>query len=34
MSNYWDPVKGHFKTDDDANCRLSCPQRAPYMMVV
>jgi predicted dehydrogenase len=31
---YWDPVKEHFKNDDDANCRLSRPQRAPYMMDV
>jgi predicted dehydrogenase len=31
---YWDPVKEHFKNDDDANCMLSRPQRAPYMMDV
>ncbi len=31
---FWDPVKEHFKNDDDANCRLSRPQRAPYMMDV
>jgi predicted dehydrogenase len=30
----WDPVKEHFKNDDDANCMLSRPQRAPYMMDV
>jgi predicted dehydrogenase len=29
---YWDPVKEHFKNDDEANCMLSRPQRAPYMM--
>jgi predicted dehydrogenase len=29
---YWDPVKERFKNDDDANCMLSRPQRAPYMM--
>ena len=31
---YWDPVKEHFKNDDDANCMLSRPQRAPYIMDV
>ena len=31
---FWDPVKEHFKNDDDANCMLSRPQRAPYMMDV
>jgi hypothetical protein len=31
---YWDPVKEHFKNDDEANCMLSRPQRAPYMMDV
>jgi predicted dehydrogenase len=31
---HWDPVKEHFKNDDDANCMLSRPQRAPYMMDV
>jgi predicted dehydrogenase len=31
---YWDPIKEHFKNDDDANCMLSRPQRAPYMMDV
>jgi len=31
---FWDPVKEHFKNDDDANCKLSRPQRAPYMMDV
>jgi predicted dehydrogenase len=31
---YWYPVKEHFKNDDDANCMLSRPQRAPYMMDV
>jgi predicted dehydrogenase len=31
---YWDPVKEHFKNDDDANCMRSRPQRAPYMMDV
>jgi hypothetical protein len=31
---YWDPGKEHFKNDDDANCMLSRPQRAPYMMDV
>jgi hypothetical protein len=30
----WDPVKEHFKNDDDANCMLFRPQRAPYMMDV
>jgi predicted dehydrogenase len=29
---YWDPIKEHFKNDDEANCMLSRPQRAPYMM--
>jgi predicted dehydrogenase len=29
---YWDPVKERFKNDDDANCMLSRPQRAPYML--
>ena len=28
----WDPIKEHFKNDDEANCMLSRPQRAPYMM--
>jgi predicted dehydrogenase len=31
---FWDPVKEHFKNDDEANCMLSRPQRAPYMMDV
>ena len=31
---YWDPVKEHFKNDDEANCMLSRPHRAPYMMDV
>jgi len=31
---HWDPVKEHFKNDDEANCMLSRPQRAPYMMDV
>src|SRR5271156_13284 len=31
---YWDPVKEHFKNDDEANCMLLRPQRAPYMMDV
>jgi predicted dehydrogenase len=31
---YWYPVKEHFKNDDEANCMLSRPQRAPYMMDV
>jgi predicted dehydrogenase len=31
---FWDPVKEHFKNDDDANRMLSRPQRAPYMMDV
>ena len=31
---YWDPVKGHFKNDDEANSMLSRPQHAPYMMDV
>jgi hypothetical protein len=31
---YWDPVKEHFKNDDEANCMLSRPQRAPYIMDV
>ena len=26
----WDPVKERFHTDDDANARLSRPQRVPY----
>ncbi len=29
---YWDPVHEHFKNDDEANCMLSRPQRAPYAM--
>jgi predicted dehydrogenase len=29
---YWDPTKERFKNDDEANCMLSRPQRAPYMM--
>jgi hypothetical protein len=29
---YWDPVKEHFKNDDEANGMLSRPQRAPYMI--
>ena len=29
---YWDPIKEHFKNDDEANSMLSRPQRAPYMM--
>ena len=28
----WDPIKEHFKNDDEANCMQSRPQRAPYMM--
>ncbi len=28
---YWDPEKERFKNDDDANAKLSRPQRAPYM---
>jgi predicted dehydrogenase len=31
---YWDPVKEHFKDDDEANSMLSRPQRAPYIMDV
>ena len=31
---YWDPIKEHFKNDDDANCMLPRPQRAPHMMDV
>jgi len=29
---HWDPVKEQFKNDDDANRRLSRPQREPYVM--
>jgi hypothetical protein len=29
---YWNPIKEHFKNDDEANCMLSRPQRATYMM--
>ena len=29
---HWDPVKEHFLNDDDANSRLSRPQRKPYVM--
>lgn len=28
---YWDPEKERFKNDDEANAKLSRPQRAPYM---
>ena len=29
---YWDPVREHFKNDDEANAMLSRPQRYPYRM--
>jgi len=29
---HWDPVKERFINDDDANARLSRPQRAPYVL--
>jgi predicted dehydrogenase len=29
---HWDPVTERFKNDDDANSRLSRPQRAPYTL--
>lgn len=29
---YWDPMKEHFKNDDQANSMLSRPQRAPYTL--
>jgi predicted dehydrogenase len=29
---HWDPVKERFLNDDDANSRLSRPQREPYVM--
>jgi hypothetical protein len=29
---HWDPVKERFLNDDDANSRLSRPQRKPYVM--
>jgi len=29
---HWDPAKERFINDDDANSRLSRPQRAPYIM--
>ena len=31
---HWDPVKERFLNDDDANSRLSRPQRKPYVMHV
>jgi predicted dehydrogenase len=31
---HWDPVREHFKNDDEANAMLSRPQRFPYMMAV
>jgi len=29
---YWDPMKEHFKNDDEANSMRSRPQRAPYVI--
>jgi predicted dehydrogenase len=29
---YWDPVKEQFKNDEEANARLSRPQRSPYIV--
>lgn len=29
---YWDPVRERFKNDDEANARLSRPQRWPYVI--
>jgi predicted dehydrogenase len=29
---FWDPVKERFKNDDEANARLSRPQRSPYVI--
>jgi predicted dehydrogenase len=29
---FWDPVREHFKNDDEANSMLSRPQRYPYAM--
>jgi len=29
---YWDPVKEHFKNDDEANAMLTRPQRWPYTL--
>jgi hypothetical protein len=29
---YWDPIKEHFKNDDEANAMLSRPMRAPHLV--
>ena len=29
---YWDPERERFKNDDEANTRLSRPQRPPYAL--
>jgi len=29
---FWDPTHERFKNDDEANNRLSRPQRSPYVL--
>jgi myo-inositol 2-dehydrogenase / D-chiro-inositol 1-dehydrogenase len=29
---HWDPIREHFKNDDEANAMLSRPMRAPYLL--